>query len=211
MKKNLIKILILLISVAFSEDKNEIQFQYGILNKPISNPEKVITLEDSSIIHTNDEVRVNIAYPPNHYFYAIFVGTDGEYRKLYIEKSPDGDTLYYDTALPWIEFSDPPGWETFYLITSLTELIDLQTSFVRYEKSKGKIKQRLGKKIQDILDNLTPSNRDIDHFASALEEPLIGGVTLRSGEDEGLSEHSVTHQCQGKKGIAVKKIVLNHR
>ena len=211
MKKYLIKILIFLIGVAFSEETNEIQFQYGILLKSASKSDSIIALEDSSIIHTGDEVRVNIGYPSGSYFYVIFVGTDGEYQDFYSEKSPAGDSLFYATGLPWNKFDDTPGWETFYLMTSVNPLTELESSLNKYEKSKGKIKLRLGNKIQSILDNLTPSNRSIDHFASALEEPLVGGVTFRGDDDELLKDPSITHTCSGKNGIALLTIKLNHK
>jgi hypothetical protein len=43
-----------------------------------------------------------------------------------------------------------------------------------------------------------------------LDKPVAGGVAFR-GEDDGLKDISVTHDCFGIDGIAFKKIVLIHK
>ena len=79
---------IFLFSIAFSvEEQDEIGFLYGILGHLGSNDDTSMVLQDSSIIHTGDEIRINAGYKKDTHFYVIYQGSEGEYMLLYPEEN----------------------------------------------------------------------------------------------------------------------------
>ena len=52
---------------------------------------------------------------------------------------------------------------------------------------------------------------DIADVQFRLDKPMVGGVSFRGEEDEGIHDMSVTHECKGSGGVAFQKILLNHR
>ena len=218
MKNNFLIILILLCSICLSQDKDniqfqyEIEFQYGVLLRQASNLDSIIAIENESIVNYRDEVKVNVGYSPGSYFYVIFLGSDGMYSELYSEKGLQADSLYYDTAFTWIGFDDSKGIETLYLINSKDQLNDLESSIDKYEIANGKIRKKLGIKIQNILKDLSSSLRNMDNFATSLEAPIIGGVSFRGDDDDNqLNDYNLTHTCTGNDKIAIRKITLDHK
>ena len=194
-----------------AENSSEVQntkgfgFEYGFLLRPSSNPEQIVALEDSAVVYTGDDIRIN-AHTAD-YFYVIYIDSNNEYIKI----PPESNETPFITPLSWSGLNDETGWETFYLISSKEKLADLEKNFSYYDKSKGKVRERFQRKIQDILDGFSPKSRDLKYFSSNLEKPILGGVTLRGDDDNSLNQYHLTHNCSGKDGIAIKKIVLNHQ
>ena len=204
-------IIVLLFTCINASENTKLQFQYGLLQKPIANPDTIYALEDSSIIYTEDEIRLNVAYHPKTYFYVYFVGTDKEITQFYNGYQSDGDTLFYDFVLSWIPVSDPPGLEQFYFINSTYRLQELEDSYAAYSNSTGKFQERQSNILSDILENLDPNYVDMAYFDTKLDDPITGGVTFRGEDENKIHEFDVTHTFESTKDIAVKKITLIHK
>ena len=153
-------IILLLFGISLAGSKDNMSFQYGILLRQTSNPDSIIVIENESIVNHRDRVKINVGYSPVSYFYVIFLDSDGIYDKLYPAeevqaiKSKEGlqsDSLYYDTALTWVPFNDSKGFETLYFINSKDKLNDLENNLNNYQIANGRIRKKLGIKIQNIL------------------------------------------------------------
>ena len=210
---------IFLFSIAFSiDEQDEIGFLYGMLGHIDSYDDTSMVLQDSSIIHTGDEIRINAGYKKDTHFYVIYKGSEGEYILLYPEDSKHLDHVanlpdtIYTTILHWTKLTDPTGYETFFLINSSFVLEDLLNLMKRYDKVNAKGKMKLAKKIQLEIDDLDPETKqDLASIGSRLDKPIVGGVTFRGDDGEALKDMSLTHSCNGEFGIAFKKIMLNHQ
>ena len=205
MKKYKLKIIIILFGLMLSNDI--LEFKFGLLLESADTPNKFTALEDSALVYTNDGIRINISHH-GYSFYIIYISADNQYQRLSSIHAPySKKELHEDTGG---KLQDPSGWDILYLINSKEKLADLERSFDRYERANGKVQEKLGKKIQNILDNLYPESRELAYFTSRLDEPVLGGVSTR-GDDDELSRFSRTHSCAGNEQIALKKIVLNHQ
>ncbi len=195
------------------EGAEDISFRYGFMGQLQSNPDSTVELGDKSIVHTGDEVRINIGYLKDSYFYLIYLDSDGNYSLNLPEDSTDEnsqDTLY--TTVLRGGLTNPPGEESFYLINSKLPLSYLTKLLSRYDSAPNKAKIKLAKKIQVELDALDPNAKaELSSIASRLDKPLVGGVTFRGDDDDELKDMSLTHECKGRGGIAFIKIVLNHK
>ncbi len=201
------------INLLQGEGAEDISFRYGFMGQLQSNPDSTVELGDQSIVHTGDEVRINIGYLKDSYFYLIYLDSDGNYSLNLPEDSTDEnsqDTLY--TTVLRGGLTNPPGEESFYLINSKLPLSYLTKLLSRYESAPNKAKIKLAKKIQVELDALDPNAKaELSSIASRLDKPLVGGVTFRGDDDDELKDMSLTHECKGIGGIAFIKIVLNHK
>ena len=203
--------IVIFTGIYAGEDTKSLQFHYGLLQKPIVNLDTIYVLEDSSIIHTGDEIRLNVAYLPKTYFYVYFIGTDNKYIEFYNEYKADGDTLFYDVALFWTPFQDPPGIEQFYIINATHRLQELEDSYEAYNNSEGKFQVRQSNLLLDILENLDSDYVDISYFDTMLDEPITGGITFRGEDENKIHEFDVTHTFESARDISVKKITLIHK
>ena len=209
----------ILFSVVLSfDEQEEIGFLYGVLGRMDSKDIKHMILQDSSIIYTGDEVRINAGYKKESHFYVIYKGSQGELDLLYPYNNEIGDNLadlpdtIYTTILSWSAFSDPPGYETFYLINSISIQENLENLFKRYNKVKEKGRKKLAKQIQNEIDNLDPEKKqNLSSIGSRLNKPVVGGVTFRGEDEDELKDISLTDSCMGSSGIAFKKILLDHK
>ena len=208
--------LILSIGFCFGQT-DDIGFSYGILGRLQSVDEKITVLQDSSMIQTGDSVRINVGYRKETHLYVLYQGSQGEYMLLYpeengrIEDVSDLPDTLYNTVLHWSQFSDPAGFETFYLINSKFVLSDLHKLINKYDKVGGKGKMKVAKLIQTELDKLNPNNKqDFASIVTRLDKAIVGGVAFR-GEKDGIKDLSLTNVCTGKYGIAFKKIILDHK
>ena len=209
---------IIISSIFASDTDSDISFRYGILGHLKSQNEKITELQDSSIIYSGDEIRINAGYNKGTHLYVIYKGSAGELMLLYPDESALVDNVtdlpdtIYTTVLHWSPLSDPIGFETFFFINSNFELENLLALFKRYNKVNEKGRTKLAKKIQNELDLLNPETKqDLASFSSRLEEPVVGGVAFRGDDGVELKDMSLTHFCSGKFGIAFKEIVLNHQ
>ena len=207
-----------IISSVLANNTDDISFQYGILGKLDSQDNNTTILQDSSLVHSGDYVRINAGYNKNTYLYVIYKGSVGEFMLLYPEDGKHVDNVedlpetIYTTVLHWSQLSDPTGDEIFYLINSSFVLEDLTSLFKRYDKTKSKGKMKLAKKIQYEIDDLDPeSKQELASLESRLDKPVVGGVAFRGDDEDGLRDMSLTHSCSGEFGIAFKKILLNHK
>ena len=210
------KILSFIIGITFifaNSKEGDIGFRYGFLSKPSYNSDSLTVLSDSSIIHTGNFLKINIGYKNKTNFCITYRDAEGGYMLLYSsdnEKDSNQDTLYV-YPLHWNEMNKPIGLETFYFINSNESLSDLNTMLGRYERAPPKGKLKLAVRIQDKINSYDPDIQDdLSSIASVLNKPVAGGVAFR-GEDDGLKDLSVTHECFGTDGIAFKKIVLIHK
>ena len=210
------KILSFIIGITFifaNSKEGDIGFRYGFLSKPSYDSDSLTVLSDSSIIHTGDFLRINIGYKNKTNFCIAYKDAEGGYMSLYSsdeEEDSDQDTLYV-YPLPWRKMDIPIGLETFYFINSNETLSDLNTILGRYERAPPKGKLKLAVRIQDKINSYDPDMQDdLSSISSVLDKPVAGGVAFR-GEDDGLKDLSVTHDCLGASGIAFKKIVLIHK
>jgi len=183
-------------------------FEYGFLLRPPSNPDQIIALEDSAVVYTRDQIRINVN-TTGDYFYVIYIDSENNYIDLSPENNETGTILPLGQG--WSGLNEEIGWETFYLINSKEKQSDLETNLNYYTDSKGRLRERLGQKIQDILDGFYPKTDNLPDISSTLEKPILGGVSLRGDDDNSLTQYHLTHNCSGKEGIAIKKIVLNHQ
>ena len=210
----IIFILVALISSVSADDNVEIGFRYGLLGRVESKPDSTVVLSDSSIIYTGDEVQVNVGFLSESSFLLIFKGSQGEFHLLYdnsTEATSKQDTTYR-IAYRFNAFTDPPGLETFYLINSITPQVELIKLLGRYEQAPEKAQVKLANQIQAKIDALNPNIKgDIADVQIRLDKPMVGGVSFRGEEDEGIHNMSVTHECKGSGGVAFQKIVFNHR
>ena len=214
----IIFILVALISSVSADDNVEIGFRYGLLGRVESTPDSTAVLSDSSIIYTGDEVQVNVGFLSESSFLLIFKGSKGEFHLLYNNssnintKAASKQDTTYRIAYSFHAFTDPPGLETFYLINSITSQLELIKLIGRYERAPEKAQVKLANQIQAKIDALNPNIKgDIADVQSRLDKPMVGGVSFRGEEDEGIHDMSVTHECKGSDGVAFQKIVLNHR
>ena len=210
------KILSCIIGITFifaNSKEGDIGFRYGFISKTSYDPDSLIILSDSSIIHTGDFLRINIGYKNKTNFCIAYRDAVGGYSPLYSsddEKDSNQDTLYV-YPLHWNEMRKPIGLETFYFINSNESLSDLNTILGRYERAPPKGKLKLAVRIQDKINLYDPDMQDdLRSISSVLDKPIAGGVAFR-GEEDGLKDLSVTHDCLGTGGIAFKKIVLIHK
>ena len=201
------------LATIFADDTVNIGFRYGFLTKSTYDSDSITVLSDSSIIHTGDYLRINIGYKNKTNFSIVYRDAVGGYMMLYssvYEKDSNQDTSYV-TALHWANMNPPSGIETFYFINSTESLSDLNTMLGRYDKAPPKGKSKLAVRIQDKINSYDPDMQDdLSSISSVLDKPIAGGVAFR-GEEDGLKDLSVTHDCLGTGGIAFKKIVLIHK
>ena len=209
----LLSLIILIAGVFAGSLEKDISFRYGLLGQRQSNPDSTVELGDNSIVHTGDDIRINIGYVNNSYFYLIYLDSDGSYSLFLPEVSRNEnsqDTLY--TTVLRGGLTDPPGNETFYLINSLSPCTDLAKLVNRYDKAPPKGQTKLSRKIQAQLNALDPNAKvELASITSRLDKPLVGGVSFRGDDDEQVKDMSLTHECKGKGGIAFQKIVLQHK
>ncbi len=214
------KILVLIMSMYFifsheghTHKDPSISFKYGLLSKPSyeSGPNEI--LSDSSIINTGDFLRINVGYSANTDLCIIYKGANGEYMLLDSKESSSASndkTIYY-TALHPTEMGPPTGVETFYFINSTSTLSDLIKLIGRYESVPPKGKKKVLAKLEDKINFYDPSTQsDLGSLSTKLDKPIAGGVAFR-GEDNGVKDLSLTHQCVGEHGVAFKKIILIHQ
>ena len=210
----IIFILFIFIASVSADDNGEIGFRYGLLGRFESKPDSTVILSDSSIIYTGDEVQVNVGFLSESSFLLVFKGSKGEFHLLYdnsTEVASKQDTTYR-TVFAFNAFSDPPGLETFYLINSITPQVELIKLLGRYEQAPEKAQVKLANQIQAKIAALNPNIKaDIANVQIRLDKPMVGGVTFRGEDDDGIHDMSVTHECKGSGGVAFQKIVLNHR
>ena len=217
---NLVIFLILCVTLIRADDSADISFMYGFLGNLKSNPDSTVALFDSSIVHTEDEIIINVGYANNTYFYLIYINSEGIYSLEYQTNLSDvlingnqPDTIYPPPVLRG-ELKIPTGDETFYLINSRTALTELIGLFGQYDNDKTpkKRKEKLARKIQIEIDRLNPGNKQkLASIDSRLDKPVVGGVTFRGDEDDELKNMSLTHSCRGNSDIAIKKILLLHK
>ena len=217
---NLVIFLILCVTLIRADDSADISFMYGFLGNLKSNPDSTVVLFDSSTVHTEDEIIINVGYANNTYFYLIYLDSEGNYSlndpidlsKLLINGN-EPDTIYPPPVLRG-KLKIPTGDETFYLINSRTALTELIGLFGQYDNDKTpkKLKAKLAKQIQIELDSLNPENKqNLASIDSRLDKPVVGGVTFRGDEEDELKNMSLTQSCRGNSEIAFKKIILNHQ
>jgi len=201
------------LSIIFADDNVDIGFRYGFLTKPSYDSDSLTVLSDSSIIHTGDFLKINIGYKNKTNFCIAYRDAEGGYMPLYSsddEKDSNQDTLYV-SALHWNDMKIPTGLEIFYFINSNESLSDLNTMLGRYEKAPPKGKTKLAVRIQDKINSYDPDVQDdLSSISSELDKPVAGGVAFR-GEDDGLQDLSLTHECFGTGGSAFQQVVLIHQ
>ena len=202
--------LLFLFAVIISENNLNVDFQYGFLIKHASNPNRILSVEDTLLAYGDDQIRINASIDGGH-FYIIYIDSNNEYsmqESKIFPYSVNKNSINWPNS--WATLDDSKGWETFYIINSDKSQEELIRYFNYYEKaSRDAVKKRLAGSIQDILDGFYPKSRDLVSFSSSLEKPIIGGVSLRGDNDSLLTQFHLTHNCKGKDGVAIKKIVLN--
>ena len=209
----------LLISVVFANAADgDISFQYSLLGHLKPQNELITVLQDSSTVHSGDEVRINAGYEKETHFYVIYKGSEGEFMLLYpggselVDNEADLPGTIYTTVLHWSELSDPIGIETFFFINSSVVLDNLLSLLQRYDKVNAKGRIKLAKKIQNEIDNFNPETKqELASIGSRLDKPVVGGVAFRGDDGEVLKDMSLTHSCKGNSDIAFKKVILNHQ
>ena len=198
------------ISLAINQD---IGFVYGMLKKPNEKSTDLTILSDSTSIYTGEHLRINLGYLNTSNLYIVYKDATGEYMSLFdsnaVSKS-EQDTIFV-TALHWSELTNPVGYETFYFINSYDVQAELVKLLGRYDIAPAKGKKKLAKRIQDKINSYNPDFQDnLSSLSSQLDKPVTGGVAFR-GEDNGVTNLSVTHECKGNDGIAFKRITLVHK
>ena len=136
-------------------------------------------------------------------------GVNGYTTNGYRLQSGGTDTIY-TTVLYWSKLTDPPGFESFFMINSNFELENLLVLFKRYNKVNEKDKMELAEQIQNEIDKWG-GTQDLASISNRMDEIVVGGVAFRGDDDGGLKDMSLTHSCKGDFGIAFKKIIINHQ
>ena len=210
-------LFIFIVSIS-ADDNVEIGFRYGLMGRLETQTDSTVVLSDSSIIHTGDEVQVNVGFLSESSFLLIFKGSEDEYSLFYNysgslnSNATSRQDTTYKIAFAFNKFIGTPGPETFYLINSITPQLKLIKLIGRYEEAPTKAQEKLANQIQANLDALNPSIKgDIGNVQIRLDKPMVGGVSFRGEDDDVIHAMSVTHECKGLGGVAFQKIVLNHR
>ena len=209
--KIIITLIICVASLLAEDNVGDISFQYGFLGQLKSSPDSTVELSDSSIIHSDDKIIINVGYVNNTYFYLIYVDSEGIYDLYPEDLNPDSEQdIVYQRVLSGDLFGSI-GLETFYFINSKIQQTELETLIARYKKAPEKARVKLANRIQGMIDDLDPSTKgDLAFIPNRLDKPMVGGVAFR-GDDDVLKDMSLTHTCIGFNGIAFQKIVLNHQ
>ena len=199
--------LVLISTLLFSGINSDIEFKYGILTNPYSNPDTTISLIDSSIVYNKDYLRINLSWDSQTYFYALFKSNDGSYYNFNVKCSLGADSLCYfnDNG----RFDNSEGYETIYLVNTTEKQYELENFLSLYSKANS---SELERKIGYTLFSLIENDRLIGRMdiGGELEDSFTGGVAFR-GDNDKLNNFSITHEFKGKNGIAVKKIILDHQ
>ena len=210
--KTIITLIFCVASLHAEDDVGDISFKYGFLGKLQSNPDSTVELSDSSIIHSEDIIMINVGYVNKTYFYLIYQDSNGAYDLYPEELNPETeqDTVYLKALHGGLV--DPIGIETFYFINSKTQLTELEKLMARYGRAPDKARVKLANRIQGMIDDLDPSVKgDLALIPNRLDKPIVGGVAFRGDDDDNLKDMSLTHTCTGSNGVAFQKIVLNHQ
>ena len=212
--------MVFFMTLIHADDSADISFMYGFVGNLQPNPDITVELFDSSIVHTKDEIIINIGYGNTTYFYLIYIDSESIYNlslpRDLSEVANNGnqpDTLYPPPILHG-ELDITTGDETFYLINSRIALTELIGLFGQYDNDKTpkKRREKLARQIQIEIDRLNSGNKQkLASIDSRLDKPVVGGVTFRGDEDDELKNMSLTHSCRGNSDIAIKKILLLHK
>ena len=210
--KTIITLIFCVASLHGADDAGDISFKYGFLGQLKSSPDSTVELSDSSIIHTEDKIIINVGYVNKTYFYLIYVDSDGIYDLYPEDLNPDSEQdIVYQRVLSGDLFGSK-GLETFYFINSKIQKTELETLIARYKKAPEKARVKLANRIQGMIDDLDPSTKgDLAFIPNRLDKPMVGGVAFRGDDDDVLKDMSLTHTCTGSNGVAFQKIVLNHQ
>tara|TARA_X000000368_G_C23006248_1_gene701280 strand:- start:493 stop:1101 length:609 start_codon:yes stop_codon:yes gene_type:complete len=195
---------------------NKISFNYGIIGEMKNNSDTLVNLKDQTEIVNGDKIRINLGIINNTNIYILYKDTENVYSLLYEKtKAINSESLLdtaYVTGLSWNTFGGLPGKETFYLINSYTELVDLKKLLNRYGSAPKKAKVKMAKKIESLLNSIDPNAvEDLSSLTNRLDKPIVGGVAFRGDDDDALKPQSLIYECNGANGIAFKKIILNHK
>ena len=203
--------LVLISTLLFSGINSDIEFKYGILTNPYSNPDTTISLIDSSIVQNRDHLRINLSWDPKTYFYALLKSNDGSYHNFDAECSLGADSLCYFNKAGG-SFDNSIGFETIYLINTSVKQYELEQFLTIYTRERGKKRLELERKIGYKLFSLIENNKLIGRMdvGGELDEAFTGGVAFR-GDNDKLNNFSITHDFNGKDGVAVKRIILDHQ
>ena len=202
--------LVLISTLLFSGINSDIEFKYGILSNQQSNPDSTISLIDSSIVQNRDHLRINLSWNPQTYFYALLKSSDGSYHNFDAECSLGADSLCYFNKAGG-SFDNSVGFETIYLINTSVKQYELENFLTVYTRARGKnrleLERKIGYKVFSLNENKLVGRMDV---GGELDEAFTGGVAFR-GDNDKLNNFSITHDFNGKDGVAVKKIVLDHQ
>ncbi len=206
-------LLLIMFHLLFS---NKISFNYGIIGEMKNNSDTLVNLKDQTEIVNGDKIRINLGIINNTNIYILYKDTENVYSLLYEKtKAINSESLLdtaYVTGLSWNTFGGLPGKETFYLINSYTELVDLKKLLNRYGSAPKKAKVKMAKKIESLLNSIDPNAvEDLSSLTNRLDKPIVGGVAFRGDDDDALKPQSLIYECNGANGIAFKKIILNHK
>ena len=202
--------LVLFSTLLFSGINSDIEFKYGILSNPQSNPDSTISLIDSSIVHNRDYLRINLSWNPQTYFYALLKSNVGSYHNFDAECSLGADSLCYFNEDG--SFDNSVGFEIIYLINTSLKQYELENFLTVYTRARGNNRLELERKIGYTIFSLIENNKLVGRMdiGGELDEAFTGGVAFR-GDNDKLNNFSITHNFNGKDGIAVKKIILDHQ
>jgi hypothetical protein len=201
-------------NLAASGAKNDSQvssFKYGIVGKHAHETDEYFTVEDSSVLHSGEYVRVNLCLNGGGFFYVIWQASNGDLIYLNPEMksvSKGGAEEIFTTD--WLKLDDDKGLETLYMLSSRERLEGLENLLGRFtcylEKSGSSLNSELAAEISK-LKMKTGSQASEPALKKRVEKPIEGGVVFRGPAE---NKDELHFEATGRE-LAFKEIRIIHK
>jgi len=190
-----------------------ISFKYGVVGKTKTSPENLFEVNDNSVLHSGDFIKINFKMESKANFYGIFKFSNGEYYLFYsfVNLNEKNYPKTVMTSLDWFEFDDHTGTETIYFIASKEPLSKLMDLFVKYQDSKKKLKEKWVRAISQEINSLAQKKeKESVLLTRRLQKPESIGATIRGVKNGDDIENKLFQHCSGE-DIAFVTMTIIHK
>ncbi|HJP44682.1 MAG: hypothetical protein QF734_11035 [Arenicellales bacterium] len=201
--------LVALLTLCSSGNAQDISMRYGFVGK--HEDHALFVIDEGAPLKSGVRVKLNFEYPAGAWLYVCYLSSNGIYSLLFtsiayrdisslsLTSAQDTDAESVYGSLGWLTLDQNTGTETFFLIASVERLQVFEKLISNYDRANGKSRKRFAKRISQALENLPSQLAEAPNiqFVKRLEKPVIGGATFRELTDDGLSEHSLSHEATG--------------